>query len=134
MSNSPSYTQEQLDQVLEDFKHLTTMWNTFVLEQTDTSNGHIHAPPALAYIMECLQKVTIPSDSSLLKASDRDPHQMGQAEYILALYASLMFHFGQHCYKNGIIIANMLPCICGELTVQDLLSDIFKEGEGEVHE
>lgn len=102
------YTAKENAQYEQDLRRIELAWNNFS-ERTLNSTAVTEPHPALAVTQACyavLIDAGVAPDSPTLSG--------------LMVFGTLMFRFGQFCSAVGLLEHKMQPCICGEITDDDL--------------
>jgi hypothetical protein len=121
------------EELREDVTKLGMFWNIRQDEAMNASEGDFHHPPhALSFFThtialgECYNNEFTPAFET---------REMAEAfgewyQTMLTAYGAAMFEFGQFCYKNGVLVANMDPCDCLAVSDEDIEQLIKGEHEG----
>lgn len=124
------YSKEEILQVQSEIDNLHTAWMIYMKEEEDGSNAHVHFPPALFTSMIKLAESL--SDEPIADKINFDLDQKCTSTLKgLANFAATVFEWAQLAARNGVLVANMTPCNCHQITDEDLKAFIGgSDGEG----
>lgn len=105
------YTAEEAAAYNKDLYNLELVWAQFKGEYFDKASD-LHAPPALFTAAISILRGAGVSTSAETEAS-------------IANFMASMFEFGQLCAMQGLLAANMQPCVCTRIDDTDL-EDVTK--------
>jgi hypothetical protein len=123
------YDNEEVLEIGKEIDNLHTAWMMYLNEEENGRNAHLHFPPALfTSVIKLAESLT--NEPVSLRDLDLDQACTTTLKG-LANFAATVFEWAQLAARNGVLVANMTPCNCHQITDDDLRSLIGgNDGEG----